>query len=145
MNPIHLQWTLQGLSDFDVQIHCPFEICYIEIPLHLGQEDEQGMKGYFVNFHSLMLIYQHLLYIKCHTYIHNHLSHKIMVIYKVVPVMKHYTIRHIRGVEVQIHAFLTLALLELSGQPHAPVTLICGESLIPTKHEVGWPSELVWL
>jgi len=48
-------------------------------------------------------------------------------------------------VHVQFHAFLTLTLIEISGQLHTPATSPSGkELLIPIGQEAGWAPEPVW-
>jgi hypothetical protein len=64
---------------------------------------------------------------------------------KIYPVLMHYTMKMSEEVEVQLHAFLTLALETVSGKLHALATLPLGkESLVSTAEEVGFVPQPIW-
>jgi len=54
----------------------------------------------------------------------------------------HHTMKMYRGVEVQLHMFMTSALDGLSGQLHAPASLPPEKSpLVPISQAPGWAPE----
>jgi len=56
----------------------------------------------------------------------------------------HHATKLYGGVEVQFHAFLTLALKEVGGQLHALATLpLAIKPMVPTAQEDGWEPEIV--
>jgi hypothetical protein len=49
------------------------------------------------------------------------------------------------SVDVQIHIFLTSALVEVNGQLHAPAALPPGKDpTISIASEAGWPPQPIW-